>query len=302
MTDINIKYKNCKICGLNKPETIEYFSIRSDNLKFRNECLDCKKEYERQYVAKNKDKISEYGKQYHKDNKDILEQKSKIYRENHKQEKSIYDHQYRESNKELISKKQKQYRENNKEIIASRKKEYYDQNKEDIRKDRKIYRQNNKNKINEQNKKYRENNKDKIRIIKRKYQKNRMNTDMEYKLHNNISSLVRNTIHKNGGRKNKKSVLNYLPFSIEELILHLEELFEPWMNWKNWGKYNSKTWDNNDPSTWTWNIDHIIPRSDLPYNSMEHPNFKKCWALNNLRPLNAKLNILEGANKIRHIK
>ena len=51
-----------------------------------------------------------------------------------------------------------------------------------------------------------------------------------------------------------------------------------------------------------WHIDHIIPQSLLPYSSMEDDNFKKCWALSNLRPLSAKQNLLDGANRIRHKK
>jgi len=33
---------------------------------------------------------------------------------------------------------------------------------------------------------------------------------------------------------------------------------------------------------------------------MSEPNFQKCWALNNLRPLSAKQNILDGTQRIRH--
>lgn len=72
------------------------------------------------------------------------------------------------------------------------------------------------------------------------------------------------------------------------------------MSWKNRGKYISKEWDDNDSTTWKWQLDHIIPQSDLPYDSMEHENFHKCWALSNLRPLSAKQNQLDGATKIRH--
>jgi len=32
-------------------------------------------------------------------------------------------------------------------------------------------------------------------------------------------------------------------------------------------------------------IDHIIPQSKLRYDSLDHPNFQKCWALENLRPI-----------------
>jgi len=65
------------------------------------------------------------------------------------------------------------------------------------------------------------------------------------------------------------------------------------------GKYYYEPYCN-DQSTWTWQIDHIIPHSDLPYDSMDHPNFQKCWALDNLRPLSAKQNLEEGTRRIRH--
>ena len=83
---------------------------------------------------------------------------------------------------------------------------------------------------------------------------------------------------------------------------HLENQFESWMTWNNWGRYSLDTWKDDDQATWTWQIDHIIPQSDLPYSSMEDENFQKCWQLNNLRPLSAKQNILDGVNKIRHGK
>ena len=73
------------------------------------------------------------------------------------------------------------------------------------------------------------------------------------------------------------------------------------MNWNNRGIYKVNTWQDNDVSTWKWNIDHIIPQSCLPYTSMEDDNFKKCWALENLRPYSAKLNVLDGVLRARHI-
>ncbi len=88
--------------------------------------------------------------------------------------------------------------------------------------------------------------------------------------------------------------MKYLGYTIKELKQHLESQFEPWMNWNNHGKYKCDTWNDNDSSTWTWQIDHIIPQCTLLYMSMEDKNFKKCWALNNLRPLSAKENIIKG--------
>ena len=72
------------------------------------------------------------------------------------------------------------------------------------------------------------------------------------------------------------------------------------MTWDNWSRYNPETWDDNDPSTWTWQVDHLKPHSTFNYDSMEHPDFKKCWALENLRPLSAKQNVLDGITRSRH--
>ena len=74
------------------------------------------------------------------------------------------------------------------------------------------------------------------------------------------------------------------------------------MNWDNQGIYNPKTWDDNDTTTWKWQIDHIIPESDFNYITPNDPEFKECWALKNLRPLSAKQNILDGVSRIRHKK
>lgn len=74
------------------------------------------------------------------------------------------------------------------------------------------------------------------------------------------------------------------------------------MTWNNWGIYNPSTWNNNDKSTWTWQIDHIDPHSGFKYTSMEDEEFKICWRLNNLRPLRADLNVIDGARRTRHKK
>ena len=94
--------------------------------------------------------------------------------------------------------------------------------------------------------------------------------------------------------KNGESCLNYLKYSVEDLKKHIEGQFQPWMTWENQGNYNFTTWNDNDSSTWTWQIDHIIPQSKLPYTSMNDENFQKCWALENLRPLSSKQNVIDG--------
>ena len=125
------------------------------------------------------------------------------------------------------------------------------------------------------------------------YQSKRLKTDIVYKLNQNISNKLRE-IQKDCS---KKVFLNY---TIKELKDHLESLFEFWMTWENYGIYDVKTWNDNDPSTWKWQIDHIIPKSTFNYKSVNDDSFKACWSLSNLRPYSAKLNIIEGSNRIRH--
>ena len=129
----------------------------------------------------------------------------------------------------------------------------------------------------------------------------RISKDPSYKLRGNISSYIYQTLKNNNISKNNNSILKYLSYSIKELKLHFENQFEPWMTWENWGRYNAKTWNDNDSTTWTWQIDHIIPHSTFKYSSMDCQEFKICWALDNLRPYSAKQNIIDGGTQIRHI-
>lgn len=128
-----------------------------------------------------------------------------------------------------------------------------------------------------------------------KIARRRRATDIVYKLRCQMSSTILLALKKAGGSKRGYSIMQYLPYTIEELKKHLESLFEPWMTWENHGKYDPKTWDDNNPTTWKWQLDHIEPQALLPYTSMEDDNFKKCWTLSNLQPLSAKANIKFGS-------
>jgi hypothetical protein len=135
-----------------------------------------------------------------------------------------------------------------------------------------------------------------------KRKKIRRDTDPSYRLRCLISRSVSRMLKLNDSSKRGGSIKNALPFSMDELKNHLETQFESWMTWNNQGRYDSKNWNDNDSTTWTWQIDHVIPQADLLYASMQDDNFKKCWALENLRPLSAKQNLLDGTKRTRHIE
>ena len=181
-------------------------------------------------------------------------------------------------------------------------KEYKQNHKNEIKTYNKEYRVEHKEEAKKYTKQYRIENIDDIKAYRRSYQKEKRRTNPAYKLKQSVSTYINIMLKSNNSSKNGESCLKYLPYSLEKLKEHLESLFEPWMTWDNWGLYNWQTWNDNDPATWTWHVDHITPQSDLPYTSMKDDNFTICWALENLRPLNAKQNISEGPARIRHKK
>ena len=84
---------------------------------------------------------------------------------------------------------------------------------------------------------------------------------------------IRNVI---SGKNKKSNVWEYLSFTPDELMSQFESQFTDGMSWDNMDE---------------WHIDHIRPVSSFNFDSTDHPDFKKCWALNNLQPLWAADNI-----------
>ena len=122
--------------------------------------------------------------------------------------------------------------------------------------------------------------------------------NIEYRIKNNISRSVREMLTLGDfNRKNWRSIRKFLPYTMQELKTHLEQQFEPWMSWENYGIYIKSEWDDSNSATWTWQIDHITPHSTFNYSSMEDEVFKVCWSLENLRPLSSKQNIKDGARR-----
>lgn len=197
---------------------------------------------------------------------------------NQKYNKQYFNNYYRNNKESLIETSQNWYKEN------IDKKKQYD----------KDYAKKFPNKKKQYDKEYRKLNKDKINKRIQEYVKNRRKNDPQYKLRKSISYSIWYYLNLNNSSKGNQSILKFLPYSMQELKSHLESKFESWMNWSNYGSYHVSLWVDNDPTTWTWNIDHIIPQSKLPYISMNDDNFKKCWELENLRPLSTKQNILDG--------
>jgi hypothetical protein len=141
---------------------------------------------------------------------------------------------------------------------------------------------------------YHQNNKEDIKIKRAERSKQKRKNDPAFRLKENVSRAIRGALKKQNSGKRGSSFLKHVNYTMQDIKKHIEKQFESWMNWSNQGTYNKKIWNDNDPNTWFWQIDHIIPQKDLPYTSMTDDNFKKCWDMNNLRPLSAKENFIRG--------
>ena len=256
---------------------LDCFVFRKDSNKYRNECKECLSVASKIRRMSYKNNHSEVEEQIC-GSCNILKSADCFYKNDHtKSGLAGYCKICSDSDKKI-------YIENNKEKIFNRGVNYRKNNKEDITNQKSIYYQNNKLSIFEK---------------QNIYYKNKRNTDPLFKLKINISRKIHFALD---GRKNGESILKYLQYSMQDLKEHFESLFEPWMNWSNQGKYYKNIWDDNDQTTWVWNLDHIIPQSEFNYTSMDDRSFRDCWALSNLRPYSAKQNILDGAQRTRHSK
>lgn len=181
---------------------------------------------------------------------------------------------------------QRKYRKAHKEQIKEYRKEYYQKNKEEAREYCKKYHRKNREKLLKRMKKYRETHKEQTKEYNETHRKQfqdygRMRrNNPQYKLSRNISCLIYQSLKsgKNGNHWEK-----LIGYTLNDLMQHLEKQFTSEMSWKNYGFY--------------WVIDHKIPISVFNFDSYDNMDFRRCWALENLQPLEKTEN-MQKHNKI----
>lgn len=143
-------------------------------------------------------------------------------------------------------------------------------------KSKKQYRETHKEQIRENSRKWLENNVELRRENKRRWdRKHRL--DPTHRLSNNIRT---NMCHALRGKKGFRKWESLVGYTLQDLINHLQSKLTPDMTWDNYGSL--------------WQVDHITPKSWFKYDVAEHPEFKKCWSLENLQPKLAIDNIKKG--------
>ena len=115
-----------------------------------------------------------------------------------------------------------------------------------------------------------------------------------------INSILRSLNKRNGKyiavtqRLVWKQIKDYLGYTKEDFLNHVESQFKPWMNWAN----NGKPKDIDNP---TWQLDHIKPKSSFVYTSISDEAFAECWRLSNLKPIEARINVVKSDKELRKV-
>ena len=118
---------------------------------------------------------------------------------------------------------------------------------------------------------------EKVNAARMKRYNAKVKTEKEI-LNQNVSSYIRTSLK---GRKQGQHWEDLVGFTVEQLKKHLEKKFKPGMTWENYGT--------------NWHIDHKIPISVFNFEKPDDLDFRLCWSLKNLQPLDKIENSRKGA-------
>lgn len=148
----------------------------------------------------------------------------------------------------------KKYREKNKDILNEYHKEWSKNHRKELREYHSEWRVENRKHVNEKT---------------RLWYLNRRRTDPSFRLKCNTRTAVYTCLKERSVAK-YRSTFQLLGYSIEELMVHLEKQFLEGMTWENYGE---------------WHVDHKKPMASFKFETVDDPEFKECWKLENLQPL-----------------
>lgn len=187
------------------------------------------------------------------------------FKNNREHIKEVKKEWYR-NNPEKIAKQGKLWRENNSEKIR----QYRKENAEKIAKEQKRWNNEHPEIIIAAGKKWKENNLERAREVGCRCQ-HKYRSTIRGKLNNKMNASIGRVLK---GKKMGDHWERLVGYTVDNLKKHLEKQFKEGMNWGNYGRGKDK-----------WQIDHIVPISVFNFFKPEHPDFHKCWNLNNLQPM-----------------
>lgn len=104
----------------------------------------------------------------------------------------------------------------------------------------------------------------------------RLSSDPLYLLERRVRAGIRYTMSSKWRNRRRSKLEPLLGYTFAELRQHIERQFLPGMGWHNRNE---------------WHIDHIVPIASFDIGEYGDAEFKRCWAITNLRPLWADENI-----------
>lgn len=137
----------------------------------------------------------------------------------------------------------------------------------------------NKEKINAKSRKWALEHPERMREFIRKHKAKHRKT-INGKLSSNVATNICHSLKR--GAKRRQTWESIVGYTVEQLKHHLEKQFVSGMAWENYGTI--------------WHIDHKIPVKVFNFVTPEDLDFKRCWALSNLQPMEAH------ENRVKHAK
>jgi hypothetical protein len=235
--------KICSKCLVEK-DVCEFHKHKGTNDGYYTICKLCRKPISKKYSEENRDLISI--------------RRSKKYYENH-EENLLKDRERIKNEREKRLVMSKRYYENNQEKVKEYQKKHYELNKEKYIKKAREWEINNREKKNKMT-----NERNKIR----------KQEDILFRLKTKLKTDIYISLKR---RKKSKTLEQIIGLCLDDYKKYIENQFEDWMTWENWGLY-------------TWHIDHIIPLS----SAKTEEEVYLLWHYSNLRPLSASENLKKG--------
>jgi len=251
-----------------------------------------KQENNRRYYAKNRQKILDQKREYLENNKDDIHRKKKERYERDKDRLLAEKRLRYAENPEKFTDRVKRHYQKNKDKKLAYNKEYYEKNAEQLREYAKIYGVENRearlgygkeyyrNVLKPKSSEYYEKNKDRILEYSRGYRRKhrdricesrrlKLKNSIRLRLNHRMSTHIRVSLLNGKNGYKWESLVGY---TVEDLEKHLKRTLRKDIFWESFIK---------NPED--YHIDHIIPVSAFNYENEKDIDFKRCWALENLR-------------------
>jgi hypothetical protein len=174
---------------------------------------------------------------------------------------------------------QRNYRVINREKIKLNQKRWADNNRQKRRDANRIWGLKTREQRNIKLKEWRKNNPEKDKESRKRAHK-KMILNPNYKLSASMSCNIGRYLKGIKSGRHWEDLIGYTNIKLKQ---HLEKQFTTEMTWENYGT--------------VWVVDHKIPKSVFNYEKPEDIDFKKCWALPNLQPLE-KIENIKKSNKL----